>query len=319
MTATVDIVCAVLNGEPFLADFFRGLDDQTYDAWRLWVRDDGSTDRTVEMIRERAATDPRVHLIHVGGPKSGATRAYAWLLDHLPSDARYVMFGDADDVWLPNKIARSMDAMLEAEAPSPKTPLLVHTDMIVVDAALNKIHDSFWAYSSFYPEPATVRRVIVRNVAAGQTILMNRALCDRIGSMPDEAIYNDGWVAIVAAATGRIIAIPDKTVLYRQHGANSVGAAQSKANRTLVDVGRAVWRGLQQGEIYRTNLARTARQARAALERYGADMSGDDRAFVEAYSRIPERSVLRRKLDLIRFNYIPEIGLLRNIGGVLRG
>lgn len=315
----VDILCAVLDGERFLPDFLRGLDEQAHANWRLWVRDDGSTDRTVELLQARARNDSRVTLLHIGGPKSGATRAFAWLLEHTPADARYVMMGDADDVWLPNKIERSLGVLRSAEADvGAATPLLVHTDMTVVDEALRPIADSFWAYSGFDPEPATLRRIALRNVATGPAVLMNRALVDRVGQMPPEAIYHDGWCAMVAAGLGKIIAVPETTVLYRQHGANAVGAAQSKAKQSLGDQLRAVSRGIHNSALYRHNLVRMAKQARAYVERYGAEIAPAEREFLEAYAQIPSRPFLKRKLDVFRLHRLPEHGFLKALGDVVR-
>ena len=316
----VDIMCAVLNGARFMPDFFRGLDAQTHGEWRLWVRDDGSTDGTVDWLRERAARDPRVTLLHVGGPAAGATRAFAWLLDHVPADARYVMLADADDVWLPAKIEASFAAMLAAEREhGAAIPLLVHTDMIVVDEALATLHPSFWDYQGIQPEPASLRRIAIRNVVTGPTVLVNRALAEHLRSMPTEAIYHAGWSAMVAAGLGRIVALRDKTVLYRQHGANAVGAAQSKAPRSWRERQRAVARGVRSSQIFRRNLERTARQAGAYLDRFGPSIGEGDRAFLEAYSRIPRRPFLKRKLDLFRFHALAERGILKTLGDVVRG
>src|SRR3954467_8909454 len=59
----VDVVCSVLNGERFLPDFFDSLTAQSHTGWRLWLRDDGSTDGTVELFNEWAVRDSRVQVL----------------------------------------------------------------------------------------------------------------------------------------------------------------------------------------------------------------------------------------------------------------
>jgi hypothetical protein len=318
MTAvTVDIISSVLDGARFLPEFLESLDKQSHADWRLWVRDDGSSDATVEILRAKAAADSRVELIHVGGPPMGVAGAYGWVLERVPADATYIMCGDADDVWLPDKIERTLTAMRAAENTAPpNTPVLVHTDLVVVDEELHVRHPSFWALSGFDPEPATLRRVIVRNVATAPSVMLNRALRELVGKTPPAAAFQDWWYVCVAAAFGKVVALREATVLYRQHGANAVGARDARVS--LSDLPRAVvWR-LGKTAEFRRGLKQSAEQARAFLDRYGNRLPDDDRRFLAEYARLPELGFLRRKVDLLRLRVLPEYGLLRSLGlGVL--
>jgi hypothetical protein len=319
----VDIVCSVLNGAPYLPAFLESLDAQTHAEWRLWVRDDGSTDASVDVVRDKAAADRRVHLIHTGGPPVGVGKAFGWLLDRVPSDAAYVMCADQDDVWLPRKIERTLATMRAAEADASSAgraaePVLVHTDLTVVDAQLRVLHPSFWAFAGLRPEPASLRRFAVHNVTTGATMMLNRPLRALVGSMPAEAVIHDWWCACVAAAFGRVVALHEPTVLYRQHGANTIGARRDP-RVPLADAPRAALQALGKTSEFRADVRRAAAQAGAFLERYGQLLGDHDRRFLQAFSRIPDRGFLRRKLDLLRYRTLPEHGILRSLGVVLRG
>ena len=317
MTAptTVHIVAACLNGASFIGQFLRSVQAQTHADWRLWVRDDGSSDDTVRVVREAASADPRIVLLHAGGPALGVVGAFGWLLDRVPADARYVMFADQDDVWLPGKIERMLAAMTKAEAAAPG-PVLVHSDLVVVDESLNEVHGSFWQYAGIDPEPVTLRRLLVQNVVTGAAAMVNAALRARAGTMPSQAVFHDWWYACVAAAYGRIEAIREPTVLYRQHGGNAVGAVPGR--RHWYEHPAAAWRALQSTAHLREQIARTSRQANALLQRYAADLSAEERSMLGAYARMPDQPFLRRKLDVARLRLRREHGIWRNLGVLLR-
>lgn len=312
---TVDIICATYNGALFLPAFLRGLNAQTHPGWRLWVRDDGSTDDTVALLRAASETDGRIHVV-VDDTRLGATRSFNRLLSLVPAAVEYVMCADQDDVWFADKIERTLDAMQQAETQHGSArPILVHTDLVVVDAQLRVIDASFWAYSGFDPEPATLRRIAVRNVATGATIMMNRALRELVGEPPRGAYFHDWWYACIAAAFGHVVALREPTMLYRQHGANAVGA---RAQLSMANA-RTVVKSLADVPRFRNQLAQTAQQARAFAGRYGDRLNASDRDFLERFARIPQQPFFARKMSLLRLRALPEQGLLRTLGVVLRG
>lgn len=314
----IDIICSVLNGERFLPEFLDSLAQQTHRDWRLWLRDDGSDDRTVEIFQAAAAADDRIHILHVGGPRLGVARTFGWVLERVPRHAAHIMAADADDVWLPEKIEHTLAAMLRAESEwGSATPILVHTDLVVVDERLREIHPSFWEYTALEPERDTLRRLVLRNPATGPTIMLNAALRERIGETPAEARHHDWWYAIVAAAVGKIVALPEATVLYRQHGANDVGAKRPGSTRLTALPGAALDAFARREEL-RAWIARTAAQARVVLERFGSELSEDDRAFLRDYIAIPDKPSLIRKLDLLRLNALPGTTRVRRLGALLR-
>ena len=115
------------------------------------VRDDGSTDATRSILADYAARQPQaVTVVDLQGPRLGPCGSFARLLEQ--SSAPYVMLCDQDDVWLPEKTAAMLGRMKELEGQlGGQTPLLVHSDLVVVDDALKTLHRSFWAYQRLDP------------------------------------------------------------------------------------------------------------------------------------------------------------------------
>jgi rhamnosyltransferase len=315
---TVDIVCAVYNGARFLPELLASIRRQTVSEWTLWVCDDHSTDESATLLRQAAAADHRVRVLEPATANLGATASFGRLLSNVPADSPYVMFADQDDVWQPDKIERTLAAMRAAESREPAdTPMLVHTDLTVVDEQLRVIHRSFWEFAGIDPDGTTLRRIIVRNVATGAATMVNGALRKLADSIPPDAVLHDWWCACVAAAFGRIVSVREPTILYRQHGTNVVGAREWGIS--IGSLPRAVARALENTSTVRRGIERTAAQSRAFLTRYEHRLSDSDRRFLSDYGAIPERGFWRRKRDLLRLRMLPEYGVLRRLGILLRG
>lgn len=316
-SSTVDIVLSVYNGGRYIAEQIRSIQAQTYQDWRLWIRDDGSSDDSKNEMEEIAATDGRIHSYGGDGKNLGSGPGFGWLLERLPQNARYVFCSDADDVWLPGKIEISIAAMLRAEA--DPGPILVHTDMVVTDERLQMVHASLWRYVGIQPDPVSLCRLLTHNVVTGPTILMNRDLFKQVCPIPPEAAYQDTWIALVAAAFGRTVALSEPTVLYRRHKRSSTSNTRVRGQRApglagLVE--KLVGRPGRAREIRAWVLA-TARQAEAFLLQYGPLLSADDRELLREYSSIPGLSFLPRKLSLIRSRSLRAQGILRYASFVL--
>lgn len=263
----VDILLSAYNGEPYLPEQLRSLQAQTHRDWRLWVRDDDSTDDTRELVESTSADDERIRLLPNTGERRGAKGGFGWLLEQVSDDARYIMFCDQDDVWLSRKIEQTLYAMRAAEAEQdPDYPILVHSDLHVADAQLALIADSFWRYQGITPETSGLDALCIRNVVTGCTAMINRPLRDLAVPIPPEAIMHDWWMALLASGLGQIVHLPTPTVLYRQHRTNTVGAKRDIATAASL-LRKAVISYDHVSE--RTRLVRAAgEQAQALLERY---------------------------------------------------
>ena len=310
------IVLSVYNGSQFVGEQIRSIQDQTFRDWHLWIRDDGSTDRTFSVLEEIAASDPRIFLHPPDGRQLGVSGGFSWLLERLPDEAQHVFCCDADDVWLPGKIKQSMTALFCEEA-GESGPVLVHTDLRVTDSKLQVLDQSLWHYLEISPEPVTLQRLVVENVATGPTILMNRDLLEKVCPIPDSVPHHDWWITLVAAAFGRVVALPKATVLYRRHSANLTGEYSKVRGALRHWAQKVVGAPGRTGELRRW-LATSARQAEIFLNRFEGELSVEAQVMLREYSEIPHLGLFKRKLRVLRLRALPQHGIVRNLGLFLR-
>lgn len=223
----IAIVLSTFNGERYIEAQLASIRAQSATDWVLYVRDDGSSDRTVERVRAVAAIDSRVCLLPADGDRLGAALSFGRLAEHAWSaGARYMLFADQDDVWLPGKLGRLLAVMSAVERRrGADTPILVHADLTVVGEDLTPIHPSFMRFQRIQHERCSpLRTLLAQNFVTGCAMAVNRALLDFALPFPPGVVMHDWWMAQCAAAAGELGFDPEPSVLYRQHSRNVVGA-----------------------------------------------------------------------------------------------
>lgn len=307
---TVEILLATHNGERWLAEQVRSIRGQTYRDWRLVLCDDASCDGTVALARELAREDDRVVVREREAPAGSAARSFLDLV--AASRGRYVMLADQDDVWLPGKVEQTLERMRALESRlGPDVPALVHTDVTVVDADLHVLEPSLVRSQALDAERTRLASIVTQNPVTGCTVMVNRALAGLVAPPFDGVAMHDWWLAVLAAAFGGIAFLDTPTVLYRQHGANTVGARSARTLR--YKVARALDR---EGVV--SSLRVSYAQAAAFLERYGDRLSAEQVALLTATATMPARGKLARFAALRRHGLWKNT-LIKRVGQVLYG
>lgn len=302
MHPTIDIVMAVYNNADYIAAQLLSVMGQSYPHFHLIIRDDCSSDRSIDIIEEFQERYPGKITLIKGKENLGARGNFAALMHEATAD--YIMFCDADDVWLPTKVEESFFLMQKNEAIHGKnTPLLIHTDLKVVDKELRLLNPSFWNYSKLDPDLAkNVNRLLPQNVITGCTILINKPLLKLAMPIPKESIMHDWWIGLVAAAFGQIDSLSKSTILYRQHGKNDVGAKNWRSIATYWSHFKKAMQ-MKGREELKQRLTKTMEQAKIFSERYGKQLNPEKQKIVHDYAMLAHSGTLKKRVLFFKHRY----------------
>jgi len=303
----IDILLSTYNGEQYLRNQIESIINQTYKNWRLLIRDDGSQDKTIEILEYylRKHKD-KIVLIEDGQKHLGASKSFFRLLGY--SDAKYIMFCDQDDVWLPYKIEETYNKMKELEKKHNDKPLLVYSDLKVVDKDLNLIAPSFWKYQHIDPKRNKLNHLLVQNVITGCTMMINDKLKDTLITMPDDEIMHDWWLGLVGASFGELDFIKEPLVLYRQHGKNDTGAQKYGLMVYLILRGDL-------SKFFSSN-KRLIKQAKNFYKIYYNLLDKSQKDIVYNFMSLCEKNPSNRLITMIKCRYF-KYGFLKNIGFII--
>ncbi|WEV42226.1 hypothetical protein OZX57_01670 [Bifidobacterium sp. ESL0682] len=170
-------------------------------------------------------------------------------------------------------------------------PLLVFTDMKVVDSSLKTMNDSFESYSNIDPSRTDFKQVMAQSFAAGCTMMVNRALLNLLQETPSGQfmIMHDWWISLIAAGFGHIGYVPQATSLYRQHGDNSIGAKRFSILKAVSVPKKMV-----------SSFRATVQQATSFREIYGDRLDADKLECLSYFVSIGQKGLIPRLFSLFK-------------------
>ena len=284
----LSVAMCTYNGERFVAEQLRSILEQSRKVDEIVVSDDGSSDGTLERVRDALAAFPgqAPELKILTGERLGIVRNFSRAVGACTGDI--IFLSDQDDVWLPSKVGE----MISVFGRDPGA-LLACSDAHLVDGNLAPL-----GRSQFQMVRMTdgLRRsleghegfevLLRRNVVTGATVAFRRELLG-IALPFSDCWLHDEWLAIMAAAKGGLRLVDKPLVLYRQHGSNQCGMKPEPLSAQLV-----------QASVKAPEYS-GARRIRQVMERLGS--SGSRRiahlesalAFEEKRSRLPSSRISR--------------------------
>lgn len=233
----IAILLAAYNGERYLPAQVASILGQTYGDFTLYIRDDGSSDGTVDWVR--SCPDPRVVLFEDGTAHRGSSGSFLAMLAGVESEL--YMFSDQDDIWQPEKVEKTLAAYERVKPLYAGKPVIVHTDAELVDDNLKTLAPSYWR--SVNMEPDLLKRyeyLALGNYVQGATMLFDRPVKALLEQDPWTGfLQHDFWLATrTLKAGGWIESVHEPLIRYRQHGKNEVGVRFGETNRVTSRLGR---------------------------------------------------------------------------------
>ena len=304
---SVTILLAAYQGNAYAGAQIDSILAQDYEDWTLILSDDGED--TVSLFEEYAARYPEKLRHHRSGLRFGsAQKHFMYLISRFGCESPYTMCCDQDDIWHPDKVRMTLGAMKRAEmGRGPDTPILVHTDLRVVDGKLEEVNPSFMHFSQIDGTRLALHQLLVQNVVTGCTMMFNRSLgrltarAEGINAM----MMHDWWMALTAAALGKAVFLPEATMDYRQHGKNVVGAKNAGSFTYMVS--------RLKGDYIRRMRDESIAQAEAFLQCYQAELPEKEQEILQAYISLKESSKINKLKTMRQYGFLKNT-LSRRLG-----
>jgi len=219
----VAICMSTYNGEKYLEEQLKSLFSQTYSNIKIYVRDDGSSDKTKEILCKY-----KEKITIVESTKNlGVVQSFMQLLKYV-ENADYYAFCDQDDIWLPNKIERAVEKL---EENNNQIPTMYFSDYDYCDENMNYI-----SRSAINKNGPSFQNALVECISLGMNMVINHNLRDiLVKNKIEKAMYHDWIIYLISSAIGNIIYDREVSVKYRRHGNNV-----STANQNFIQF--QIWR-----------------------------------------------------------------------------
>ena len=212
----IDILMATYNGEKYLAEQLDSIINQTYHNWNLLIRDDNSTDRTLEIIQDYQKKDNRIKLLKDNEGNLGIVKNFEELLKN--SESEFIMFSDQDDIWIENKL----DVYLKTAEKIKIKGFLLHSDAILFDKNKSNILKDTFIFKKAINKG--LENVFFNYFVQGATILISKEIKNFILPFPKEVYLHDRYIHLISELFFERIFVNEALIYYRQHGDNQIGA-----------------------------------------------------------------------------------------------
>ncbi len=306
----IDILMTTYNAENYLEEQLESIVNQTASNWKLTILDDNSTDSTIEILKNYRLKYPDRITAYCNKNHSGCAKKNFFRL--LPfAKHNYIMFCDHDDVWNSDKIEKTYRRMLELEehVANPHAPLLVHTDLTVVDENLNILQDSFSKSQNLEVKDSKLSRVLSQGLVTGCTMMINANLLNMLGNFSENIIMHDWWACLVATCFGRTSFFDESTIKYRQHTDNQIGT--KKINNIFYNLKR-LFKFAESKEA----INQTYQQASEFLHRFSSELNSRQVSLISIYANMPKYNKAKRIYFLHKYNFFKN-GFFRKLGQIL--
>ena len=268
----VHILLSTYNGAKYIEEQLKSIFEQTYQNFTLFVRDDGSSDNTVEIlksfIKEYEITSDKIIILPNEQNINIGWKSSFWMLMDKCGGADYYAFADQDDVWLPEKLEYAVEKIRKENV---EIPTFYFSQYYYCDENLNKLH-----LAPTPTLPIAFKDVMFYTPAFGFSMVINECLRNKaLETNERDGLVHDGWLQKIAAALGKIIYDERCTALYRRHS-----GAVTFSNVNLI----ATLRYWLKEEILVSNMREfTHFHLNRFYEVYKTDLNGEDLKLLELY------------------------------------
>ncbi|MBB6454510.1 glycosyltransferase involved in cell wall biosynthesis [Salirhabdus euzebyi] len=208
----ISVCMATYNGEKFVIQQLESVLKQLNDTDEIIVVDDGSKDRTVELIKRNFGERVKVNL---NENNLGVIKSFEKAIKMAKGE--YIFLCDQDDVWEEVKVSKILEAFKNENA------MLVTHDALVVDASFEVIHPSWNEYNGNKVKQNIIGNLL-KNAFTGCMMAFRKELVPYIVPFPQSIEMHDQWIALVCKIEKKkIVHLSEPLMKYVRHGNNVTG------------------------------------------------------------------------------------------------
>lgn len=218
----VAIIMSTYNGEKYIVEQLESLFSQTYKDTRIYIRDDGSTDNTVKILK-KYATAGKIEFF--AGKNLGCSGSFLEALEIAYNDSNdFFAFCDQDDRWHKDKVERIVQKI---SSKNQEKPIMYFSDVMYCDKELNPIKKS-----NVDDARISFPNSLVDIAGLGMSSAYNRKMVEEIVlAGKTDVYYHDIWPYMIAAGFGKVIHDHAATADYRRTGENVSPGGESFLKR----------------------------------------------------------------------------------------
>ena len=247
----ISIAMATYNGEKYLKEQLESIYAQTYKNIEVIVTDDCSTDKTVEILKQYAASYQLKYFVNE--QNLGYVKNFEKAISLCSGD--FIALSDQDDIWETDKLEVLLNKI--------GSNLLIHSDCSIIDNQSNMIKP-YWKEKNLYH--TDFRTLLFKNVVTGCTVLFNKDLLNGALPFPEGIAYHDWWLALYAAKHDRITYTSKCLTQYRQHNEQNTGIRIGENVSYLRRIFLNIMNRMNNIDIHRIVAFRTQKQNLLAIQ-----------------------------------------------------
>ncbi|MCM1245165.1 MAG: glycosyltransferase family 2 protein [Roseburia sp.] len=299
--AQIHIVLTTYNGEKYIREQLDSLLENDFKDIYIEVCDDGSSDGTVQIVREYTERYDCIGF-HQNEKNLGYTMNFMEGIRR--SRSPYIMLCDQDDIWHRDKIRKTYERMKQLEQENTeKMPLMVFTDAMNFDSEDGKELGSFHKTSHLDVEKLDTAHLFMENKCIGCTIMINAEVRNYLRVLPQEIRVHDWWLALICSHFGKISYIEETTLHYRQHSGNMIGGSSY-----FDDIKNRLSHLHKQRAVIRATVA----QGCAFYEVFGKELPEEKRETAFQFAQMSKMGILGRRKAMLQYGFCKS-GLIRNV------